>query len=65
MIHLNAPYGHHFFEVAQAQRVRDIPAHAQNDDIQRIMKPLEHLANAGGRRLAQRILRLGHLVPHR
>jgi hypothetical protein len=35
MIHLNAPFGHHFFEVAQAQRVRDISAHAQNDDIQR------------------------------
>ena len=47
-LHLNAPFGHHFFEVAQAQRVRDIPAHAQNDDIKRIMKPLEHLASPAG-----------------
>jgi hypothetical protein len=64
MIHLDAPFGHHFFEVAQAQRVRDIPAHAQSDDIQRIMKPLAHLGNASRQRLARRILRLGHLVCH-
>ena len=56
MIHLDPALGHHFLEVAQAQRVRHVPAHAQQDHVQRIVQPLQHLPYASGQRLFRRYL---------
>jgi len=50
VIDLNSPLGDHFFEVAQAQRVRHVPANTQQNHIQRIVQALENLADPRRRR---------------
>lgn len=40
VIDLNSPLGNHFFEVAQAQRVRHVPPHTQQNHVQRIVRAL-------------------------
>jgi len=40
----HAALGHHLFNVAQDQRVGRVPAHADQHHLQRIVQPLDHLA---------------------
>jgi hypothetical protein len=47
MIHFDPTLGHHFFQMTQAQRISNIPAHAGQDHIQRIVQPFQHPATVG------------------
>ena len=40
----HAALGHHLFDVTQTQRVRCVPANADQHHLQRIVHPLDHLA---------------------
>jgi hypothetical protein len=40
----NAALGHHLLNMAQAQRVRRVPPHAHQHHLDRVVKPLEYLA---------------------
>jgi hypothetical protein len=46
MINEYASLLHHLFEIAQTQRVGDVPAHAQQHDVQRKSQPLDHASDA-------------------
>ncbi len=59
VIDLDAPFGHHFLKVEQTQRIRHIPAHTQQNHVQRIVQSLQYLLNAAGQCLVRR-LRLYH-----
>src|SRR5450755_1050428 len=41
MIHVQSPLPHHLFEVAIAERIPQVPAHAQQDDLGFKMTPFE------------------------
>lgn len=43
MIHRDTPLGHHFFKITQAQRVRHVPAHTQQDHVQWVVQSLSTL----------------------
>jgi hypothetical protein len=47
----HAAFLHHLFEVAKAQRIRHIPAHAREHHFQRIAHPLDHRAQRCDHRL--------------
>jgi hypothetical protein len=64
VINEHAALGHHFFDVTQAQRVRCVPAHADQHHLQRIVHPLDYLAQ----RLDHQhhpVVRLGSAYQHR
>jgi hypothetical protein len=46
MIDRNAALGHHLFKMAQAQRIRHVPPHAEQDDVERVVQALEHLCDS-------------------
>ena len=46
MVNRNPSLDHHLLEVAQTQRIRNIPAHAEKDYIKRIVQTLEHLRHS-------------------
>src|SRR5450755_2224198 len=46
MIDEHAALLHHLFQVAQTQRVRDVPSHAQQHDVQWKAQPLDHASDA-------------------
>jgi hypothetical protein len=43
MIHLQPPFQHHFLEIAVAERVAQVLAHAQQNDIGLEMTPFERM----------------------
>jgi hypothetical protein len=48
----HATLGHHLLQVAQAQRVRCVTAHAHQHDLQRVVQALEHLVQRRGHHLS-------------
>ena len=40
-IHLDTPFGHPLGDVLVGERIPEIPAHAQNDDLSRKLAPFE------------------------
>src|SRR3984885_573545 len=42
MIYRDSTFRHHLFQMSQAQRICDIPPHAGQNDIQRIMQPFQY-----------------------
>jgi len=48
MVHPDTAFGHHFLEVAQAQRVRHISPHTQQDHIQRLAQAFNTLPMPAG-----------------
>ena len=46
MVNRNSSLGHHLLEMAQTQRIRNVPAHAEKDYIKRIVQTLEHLRHS-------------------
>ncbi len=46
VIDFDATFGHHFFDLPQAERVDHGPANAHQDDFSRMMQPQEHAAQS-------------------
>ena len=44
VVYENSALLHHLFDVPKAQRVRYVPAHASEHDLQRVVQPFEDLA---------------------
>jgi hypothetical protein len=58
MIDEQAALLHYVFEIAQAQRVSDVPSHAQKHDVQWKSQPLDHAF-----RIAHKQRKLRHQSP--
>jgi hypothetical protein len=56
MIDRSPTFGHHFFKITQTQRIRDVPAHARQNHLQRIVQAFQYL----GKRRVQRLHRFSH-----
>ena len=56
--------GHHLFDVAQAQRVGCVPANAHQHHLQRIVHPLDYLAQCLDHQ-HHPVVRLGSAYQHR
>ncbi len=41
MVHLQSPFPHHFLQIAVAQRIAQVPAHAEQNDLRLKMTPFE------------------------
>ena len=52
MVECEASLVHHFFDITVAERVAQVPANAQEDDVSFIMAPLEGVWSVHGGRLA-------------
>jgi hypothetical protein len=53
MIDRDLAFGHHFLEIAQAQRVGHVPAHARQDHIKWVMQAFKHAGHGRIQRLHQ------------
>jgi type IV secretory pathway VirB10-like protein len=51
MIDRNPTLGHHFLEITQAKRIGDVPTHAGQDHLQRIVEPFKHACHTRIHRL--------------
>jgi len=54
MIDREATLGHHLLQITQAQRIGHVPAHTQQDHVQRMVQALEHLRYASRQLLYHR-----------
>src|SRR5258708_22372747 len=59
MIDRDTALGHHLFKITQTERVGDVPSHAQQHHIDRIVEALQHPGDARSKRLS-RCLRFLH-----
>src|ERR1700694_1624434 len=59
MIDRDTALGHHLFKITQTERVGDVPPHAQQHHIERIVQALQHPGDARSKRLS-RCLRFLH-----
>lgn len=62
MIDRNPTFGHHFFEMPQAQWIGHVPAHASQNHVEPIMQAFEHSATGGFSVFVE--LSVVHVVPH-
>src|ERR1700688_4835411 len=53
MIDRDTALGHHLFKITQTERVGDVPPHAQQHHIERIVQTLQHPGDARSKRLSQ------------
>ena len=53
MIDRDPTFGHHFFKMTQTQRIRDVPAHAPHNHLQRIVQAFQYLSQRRVQRLHQ------------
>lgn len=63
MINRNPPLGHHLLKMTQAQRIRHVPPHAQQDDVERVVQALEHLCDDRTEVLFHRSKRITFTLP--
>ncbi|RKT20821.1 hypothetical protein B0G69_4167 [Paraburkholderia sp. RAU2J] len=61
MVHLETAFRHHLFQIAQAQRVRHVPPHAQQNHLQWVVQSLQHLGDPRRQRLTRCLCLPGHL----
>src|SRR6266849_4787242 len=59
MIDRDTALGHHLFKITKTERVGDVPPHAQQHHIERIVEALQHPGDARSKRLS-RCLRFLH-----
>src|SRR5229473_7352455 len=53
MIDRDTALGHHLFKITQTERVGDVPPHAQQHHIDRIVEALQHPGDARSKRLSR------------
>ena len=58
-----AALGHHLLDVTQAQRIGCVPAHAREHHLQRVVPPLDHLAQCREHHRSRPVVKTGGRLP--